>query len=127
MTITAIVADDDESNLELFSELLEINGVKVLEKTKNGKEATIAFQSLKPDVVFLDVMMPEFDGLYALEEIRKIDSSSLIMMITADTSDETTERLEKLQPSAVIHKPYEMNTILHFLTKQLEVKEISKD
>ena len=127
MTITAIVAEDDESNLELFSELLEINDIKVLAKTKNGKEATIAFQSLKPDVVFLDIMMPEFDGLYALKEIRKIDPSSLIMMITADTSDETNVRLEKLHPTAVIHKPYEMSTILHFLTKQLEVTEISED
>ena len=127
MIMTAIVADDDESNLELFSELLEISGIKVLAKTKNGKEATIAFQSLKPDVVFLDILMPEFDGLYALKEIRKIDPLSLIMMITADTSNETNTILEKLQPTAVIHKPYEMSTILHFLTQQLKVKEISED
>ena len=127
MKMTAIVADDDESNLQLFSELLEINDIKVLSKTKNGKEATTAFQSLKPDVVFLDVMMPEFDGLYALEEIRKIDPSSLILIITADTSDETNTKLEQLQPTAVIHKPYEMSTILHFLTQQLQVKKISKD
>ena len=72
---TAIVADDDQSNLELFSELLEINDIKIIDKVTNGKEAVMAFQKLKPDVVFLDIMMPEFDGLYALEEIRKIDPS----------------------------------------------------
>jgi len=127
MTITAIVADDDESNLELFSELLEVHDIKVLSKATNGKEATVAFEKLRPDVVFLDVMMPEFDGLYALEEIRKIVPTSIVMMITADTSDETANKLEKLQPTAVIHKPYEISTILQFLNSQLELQEISKN
>ena len=124
---TAIVADDDQSNLELFSELLEINDIKIIDKVTNGKEAVMAFQKLKPDVVFLDIMMPEFDGLYALEEIRRIDPSSIVIMITADTSDETSDRLDKLQPTAIVHKPYEMNSIIHFLNLQLELKEISKD
>ncbi len=83
MTITAIVADDDITHLELFSELLEINRIKVISKVTNGKDAADAFQSLKPDIVFLDIMMPEFNGLYALEEIRKIDPFSIVMMITA--------------------------------------------
>ena len=124
---TAIVADDDQSNLELFSELLEINEIEIISKVTNGKEAVIAFQKLKPDVVFLDIMMPEFDGLYALEEIRKIDPSSIVIMITADTSDETSDRLDKLQPTAIVHKPYEMNSVIHFLKLQLELKELSKE
>ncbi len=125
MAITAIVAEDDIAHLELFSELLEINGIKVISKTTNGKDATDAFQSLKPDVVFLDIMMPKFNGLYALEEIRKIDPFSIVMVITADTSDETNKMLEKLQPTAIIHKSYEISTILHFLNQQLKSKEIS--
>jgi len=124
---TAIVADDDQPNLELLSELLEINDIEIIDKVQNGKEAVLSFQKLKPDVVFLDIMMPEFDGLYALEEIRKIDPSSIVIMITADTSDETSDRLDKLQPTAIVHKPYEMNSIIHFLNLQLELKEISKD
>jgi CheY-like chemotaxis protein len=124
---TAIVADDDQSNLQLFSELLEINEIEIIGKVTNGKEAVITFQKLKPDVVFLDIMMPEFDGLYALEEIRKIDPSSIVIMITADTSDETSDRLDKLQPTAIVHKPYEMNSVLHFLKLQLELKELSKE
>ena len=124
---TAIVADDDQPNLELLSELLEINDIKIIDKVQNGKEAVLSFQKLKPDVVFLDIMMPEFDGLYALEEIRKIDPSSIVIMITADTSDETSDRLDKLQPTAIVHKPYEMNSVIHFLKLQLELKEISKD
>ena len=82
MAITAIVAEDDEANLELFSEILELNNVTILSKVVNGKEAVDSFESKKPDIVFLDIMMPDFDGLYALENIRKIDPSAKVVMVT---------------------------------------------
>lgn len=127
MGITAIIAEDDPINLKLFAELLEINGISVLSKVTNGKEAATSFEELNPDVVFLDVMMSEFDGIYALEQIRKKNPSSKVVMVTADTSEETEKLLEKLKPSAVIHKPYEIITILHILENQLELKISSSD
>lgn len=127
MGITAIIAEDDPINLKLFAELLEINGISVVGKVTNGKEAVASFEELNPDVVFLDVMMPEFDGIYALEQIRKKNPSSKVVMVTADTSEETEELLEKLKPSAVIHKPYEIITILHILENKLELKISSSD
>ena len=127
MNITAIVAEDDEINLRLFSELLELNGIIVLDKIKNGKNAVISFESYNPDVVFLDVMMPEFDGIYALEHIRKKDSSAKVIMVTADTSEETEQLLEKLKPSAVVHKPYDIATILHVLENNLQLEISSKE
>ncbi|WP_371504660.1 response regulator [Nitrosopumilus adriaticus] len=127
MGITAIIAEDDLINLKLFAELLEINGISVVGKVTNGKEAVASFEELNPDVVFLDVMMPEFDGIYALEQIRKKNPSSKVVMVTADTSEETEQLLEKLKPSAVIHKPYEIITILHILENQLELKISSSD
>ena len=126
VTVKVILADDEEVNLELFGELLEIIGVKVLDKVTDGKAAVASFESLKPDVVFLDIMMPEYDGLYALENIRKIDSSANVIMITADTSEETEKMLEKLQPSAVVHKPYDMITIIHILEEKLHLKVSTK-
>lgn len=122
MAITAIVAEDDEANLELFSEILELNEINVLAKVINGKEAVDSFESKKPDVVFLDIMMPDFDGLYALESIRKIDSFAKVIIVTADTSSETEEILKKLQPSAIIHKPYDIPTIIHTLEDKLDLK-----
>ncbi|ABX12147.1 response regulator [Nitrosopumilus maritimus] len=122
MAITAIVAEDDEANLELFSEILELNNVTILSKVVNGKEAVDSFESQRPDIVFLDIMMPDFDGLYALENIRKIDPSAKVVMVTADTSSESEAILEKLQPNAVIHKPYEVSTITHIIEDKLDLK-----
>lgn len=122
MGITAIIAEDDLTNLELFAELLELKGIKILKKVSNGKEAVDAFESHRPDVVFLDVMMPDYDGIYALEEIRKIDPNSKIIMVTADTSEETESIFEKLVPSAIIHKPYDLYSIIHTLENKLDLK-----
>jgi two-component system chemotaxis response regulator CheY len=127
MGITAIIAEDDPINLKLFAELLEINGISVVGQATNGKEVVTFFEELNPDVVFLDVMMPEFDGIYALEQIRKKNPSSKVVMVTADTSEETEQLLLKLKPSAVIRKPYEIITILHILENQLELKISSSD
>lgn len=123
MVTTAIIAEDDEVNLKLFSELLELNGIIVLDEITNGKDAVTSFESHNPDIVFLDVMMPDFDGLYALEEIRKVDPYAKIIMVTADTSEETEHLLVKLNPTAVIHKPYDIITLLHILEQEAEFKK----
>ena len=125
--IRAIIAEDDEANLELLAELLEIYGLEILDKVTNGQKAVKAFELHRPDVIFLDVMMPEFDGLYALEHIRKISPFANVIMITADVSDETQNLFDKLQPSAIIHKPYDISTIIHILEQKLELKIKSKE
>ena len=122
MTITAIIAEDDEANLELFSELLELYEIKIVDKVSNGKQAVVSFESLRPNVIFLDIMMPEYDGLYALENIRKIVPSSNVIMVTADTSPDTEEFLKKFNPLDVIHKPYEITTVVDILEKRLDLK-----
>ncbi|MBI3623382.1 response regulator [Candidatus Pacearchaeota archaeon] len=109
--ITAIVIDDDLDTLNFFGEYLEIKNVTVLGKGFNGKEAVQLYSKLKPDVVFLDVLMDDYDGFYALERIRWIDPSAKVIMVTADLSTKTEDRLRKLDASAVIYKPYDINQI----------------
>ncbi|WP_299292964.1 PleD family two-component system response regulator [Nitrosopumilus sp.] len=111
--VTAIVVDDDSANLKTLSELLELNGLEILGTCVNGKEAVSMYEDKKPDFIFLDVMMPEFDGLFALEQIRKIDQTTKIIMVTADTTGETESILRKLNVTDVIHKPYDITSILH--------------
>ena len=67
-------------------------------------------------------MMPDYDGLYALENIRKIDPNSKVVMVTADTSSETESILKKFQPNAVIHKPYDIYSITHTIENKLDLK-----
>ena len=76
---SVIVIDDNEDIVYSMSELLEIHGIG---KGYNGLEGVQLYNKLRPDVVLLDLMMSEYDGLYALKEIRKIDPKSVILIVT---------------------------------------------
>ena len=108
---TALVVDDDPDAVEMFSDYLENKGVNVIGKAKDGKEGFELYKKLKPDVVFLDVIMPNFDGFYTLQKIREIDSNAKIIMVTADFSPSTKKKLKELKASDVIYKPYDGKAI----------------
>jgi two-component system chemotaxis response regulator CheY len=114
---TVIVIEDDPDSAELLAEFLEIKGIEVLGKGHDGKEAVELYQKLKPDIVFIDVMMPNYDGFYGLENIRKMDSKAKIIMITADLTADTSRLLDELKATDVIYKPYEFNQIMAIIEK----------
>ena len=118
-TITAIVIDDDLDTVELFCEYLEIKGIHVIGKGYDGKEAVELYQKLKPGIIFLDVMMPRYDGFYAASEIQKIDPDAKIIMVTADLTSETAHGLEKLK-IPVVYKPYEFEDIIRAISELMQ-------
>jgi len=63
--IRAVVVDDDKDTVALFSEILLGNNINVVGKGYNGQEAAFLYQKLKPDVIFLDVIMPVYDCVLA--------------------------------------------------------------
>jgi DNA-binding response OmpR family regulator len=111
-TYTALVVDDDEDTVNLFTEFLEIYDVVVIGKAFDGKQATKIFQDMSPDIIFSDVMMPEYDGFYALENIKKINSKAIMVMITGDVRADTIHKLENLGADAIIYKPFDMQSVM---------------
>ena len=78
----------------------------------NGKDAVELYQKHYPDVVLTDMQMPEYDGIYALENIRKIDTDAKVIMVTADLREESEEAFLENNASAVVYKPYDLNQII---------------
>lgn len=115
--VRAIVVDDDVDTVEVFCEYLEIKDISVIGRGYNGKTAYELYLNLKPDVVLLDVMMPEYDGFYGLENIKKTDPSAKVIMVTADLTYDTERKLKALNASAVIYKPYEIDSVIETIHK----------
>ena len=115
--VTSIVIDDDVDTVDVFCDYLKLVDVKVLGRGYNGKSAVELYQKYNPDVVFLDLMMPDYDGFYALENIRKINPAAKVVVVTADLRDETAHRLDVLKPTEVFIKPYDINKISELLRK----------
>ena len=127
--ITAIVVDDDIDTLDVFCEYLELSQFRIVGKAYNGEKVAELYSKSKPDVVFLDVMMDNYDGIYALEQIRKINPDAMVIMVTADLTKETSEKLARLQASAVIYKPFDIKNIMdtvESLTDTQRITPISK-
>jgi len=118
--VTSIIVDDDFDTVEVFSEYLELSDIHVVGKGYNGKDAVDLYQKLKPDVVFLDVLMPDYDGFYALEKIRQLDHDAKIIMVTASLTAQTSDQLKDLNASAIIYKPYDINNIIETVHRVLK-------
>lgn len=114
-----MIVDDDDATVEVFSEYLELNNVNVVATASNGKEAVEVFEKKKPNMCFIDVMMPIHDGFYALEEIRKINSNIPVIMVTADLSKETEERLIELGADKIIYKPFDITELMDIIQNNL--------
>lgn len=114
--ITAIVIDDDYDTVELLVECLELNGIRILAKGYDGKDAVTLFEKFRPDVIFLDIMMPKYDGFYAARRIIDINPNSKIIMVTADLTQETAKKLEELKV-LWIYKPYELDNLMSLVNK----------
>lgn len=72
---------DDAADMRLtIKDILTGNGYEVVGEACNGKQAVMLYDSLKPDLVFMDITMPEQDGVSALKEIKKADPSARVVM-----------------------------------------------
>lgn len=121
--ITVIVIDDDLDTVDVFSEYLEMKGIKVIGNGHNGKDAVELYHKLKPDVVFLDVLMPHYDGFYAVTTIQKTDPNVKVIMVTADLTQDTADRLEEMNITDIIYKPYEFDDVLTAINRIMQKKQ----
>ena len=110
--IRAVVVDDDKDTVAIFSEILQSNDIKVVGKGYNGQEAAFLYQKLKPDVIFLDVIMPVYDGIYGISKIREMNPDAVVIITTNQMTINAQIALNKLKPSAVIKEPVDVNEIL---------------
>ena len=105
-----LVVDDDNNICELLKLYLEKDGWSVI-ISHDGEEAVVKFNALKPDVVLLDIMLPELDGWQVCREIRK-KSNVPIIMITAKS--ETFDKVLGLELGAddYIVKPFDTKEVI---------------
>jgi DNA-binding response OmpR family regulator len=121
--ITAIIIDDDKGITTVFREYLQIHGIATLGVGHDGKSVVELYQKTKPDIVFLDVIMSNYDGFYGLEKIKQFDPNARVIMVTADLTQEAHDKLMSLGANMIIHKPFEIEEILMMINRitKLEV------
>lgn len=109
---SVIVIDDNEDIVSSLSEILEFHGIDVLGKGYNGFDAVQLFNQHNPDVVLLDLQMPEYDGLYALRKIREKDVKASVIIITGGFPESQNDEIDLLRPAKIMFKPVDVNTLI---------------
>ena len=114
--VNVVIADDEPDVIESLTTLLEGKGIKVVGNAHDGAEAFEAYTQLKPDVIILDLNMPNYDGHYAIEKIKQEDSKAKIIVISAHLDKTFQSNLV----SAVFSKPFEIEDLVK------KINEITK-
>jgi len=99
-TPRAVVADDSHFMRSVISDILTAGGIDVVAKAKNGREAVAAANRHDPDVVTMDVEMPEMDGIEATERIMA-DCPTPVLMLSAHTDEDADVTFQALENGAV--------------------------
>jgi PAS domain S-box-containing protein len=118
-----LVADDNRSVNQVVKDTLTEYGFDVFQSF-DGKEALAAFDEYKPDLTFLDYLMPEIDGLDVLKEIKKKAQGALVVFITGQGSEDVAVKAMKAGASDYITKPISLPDLVHISKKLIREHEI---
>jgi two-component system chemotaxis response regulator CheY len=94
-----LIVDDSLIIRKKVTKLVEKLGHDVLYSAKNGQEAIDAYTNNKPDLVTMDITMPDMDGITAVKEIMKIDATAKIIMVTSHGQEDMV--IKSIQAGAV--------------------------
>lgn len=97
--------------------LLEKWGYQVVGEGVNGLEAVAKFTELRPDVVLMDITMPEMDGLAALKEIKKIDPKAVVVMVSAMGQERSVKEAIVSGARNFVVKPFQDDKIQEVLAR----------
>jgi two-component system chemotaxis response regulator CheY len=114
-----LITDDALFMRVTLKNILTQNGYEVVGEASNGVESVTMYKSLKPDLVTMDITMPEMDGIAALKEIRSIDPNATVVMCTA--MGQKNMVVEAIQAGAkdFIVKPFQPDRVVEALQKLL--------
>jgi len=115
---SCIVVDDDPDIVSVFCDMLCMIDVNVLATANDGSHAVSMYKKHHPDIVFTDLNMPRYDGLYAIEKIKDINPNARIIVITGDSNAYMHPFLSSLNVQ-VIQKPFSVQAIKKAITNCL--------
>ena len=113
--VNCIVIDDNQDIVNVFCDLLNLIGLDVLGTGTDGMDAVKLYEKYCPDLIFIDLLMPKYDGFYAIERIRDTDPDARIVIVTGDLRAGESYLLDSFNVTAVIYKPFDMHTIKRVL------------
>jgi two-component system chemotaxis response regulator CheY len=117
MAKKVLIVDDAVFMRMKLKDILEKNGYQVVDEAQNGLEAIEKYKATQPDLVTMDITMPEMDGVEALKEIKAFDSNAKVLMCSA--MGQQSMVMDAIRAGAVdfIVKPFDSDRVIKALDK----------
>jgi two-component system chemotaxis response regulator CheY len=117
MAKNILICDDAAFMRMMIKDILTKNGYNVAGEAENGQKAVEKYKELNPDLVLMDITMPEMDGIQALKEIKKMDAGALVIMCSA--MGQQAMVIESIQAGAkdFIVKPFQADRVIEAVKK----------
>jgi len=119
MARNVLVCDDAAFMRMMIKDILTKNGYNIAGEAENGLKAVEKYNELKPDLVLMDITMPEMDGLAALKEIKSFDPGARVVMLTALGQESVVLQAIKSGARDFVVKPFEKERVLSAISKLL--------
>ncbi|MFH1113674.1 MAG: response regulator [Pseudomonadota bacterium] len=117
-----LLVDDERDFVCTLAERLELRDIKV-DIAFNGKEAVQKIEERRPQLVVLDLLMPEMPGLDVLKWIEKHHPDTEVIVLTGRGAQESTEEAFRLGASDCLMKPMNIDELIEKMTKVLKSSE----
>ena len=120
----ALIVDDDESLVELIRDVLEADGRFDVRAVNNGFDAGITVKEYKPDVMILDIMLPDINGQEVCQRVRSDSNldSTRIICISGMVEREKVADLKESGADDFLHKPFDVETLLERVCSLLDME-----
>ncbi len=120
MSKKVLIVDDAAFMRMLLKDIISKAGFEVVGEASNGKEAVEKYKELQPDIVTMDITMPEMNGIEAVKEIKKVDPNARIIMVSA--MGQQAMVIEAIQAGArdFIVKPFQPARVIEAMKKLAE-------
>ena len=115
MNGSVIIIDDDEDILELLSEYLLLEDFDVVGRGTDGLMAVNLYAEHVPDFVIMDIAMPNYDGIYGLENIKKLNPNAIVIILTGNSDKSITQKIIQLNATTILEKPYPVEKLVSLL------------
>ena len=112
-----LVCDDAQLTRKTLRNILESNGYEVVGEAVNGKDAIFKYQELRPDFVFMDIVMPEMDGIEAVGKIVDLDPGAVVVMCSSLAQQKKVVSAIRAGAKDFIVKPFTRDRVLESIVK----------
>lgn len=118
--VKLMIVDDSSIIRKLIQNYLNEYQIEIVGEAGDGKSAVELFRELRPEIVTMDIVMPEMDGLSVIDEIRKIDPTVKIMVVTALSDKSTGIEAMKRGAKSYVVKPFTPDKLKNAFAKLIQ-------